>query len=70
MNVHLAQDRDERIERRKQELPDEIAKGLNSLERGEEIDGGEFFAQLEEAVAALEQSRAGSGLRLGSPRRT
>ena len=45
--LHLMAERDELLENRKQELQSGIAKGLNSLQRGEGIDGDEFFAQLE-----------------------
>jgi hypothetical protein len=42
MNVHLTQ-----------ELRTKIAQGLDSLERGEGIDGDEFFDQLQLEEAAL-----------------
>ena len=35
------------MEHHKRELQTKIAKGLDSLQRGEGIDGDEFFAQLE-----------------------
>lgn len=46
-------DRDELAELRKQELRKKIAQGLESLDLGEGIDGGEFFAQLERDEASL-----------------
>ena len=45
--LHLLAERDELFENRKLELQSKIAKGLDSLLRGEGIDGDEFFAQLE-----------------------
>lgn len=42
----------------KQELRQKIAQGLDSLQRGEGVDGNEFFAQLEGEEAALDQSPA------------
>ena len=45
--LRLLVDRDELMELRKQELHKKIALGLNSLERGEGVDGEEFFAELE-----------------------
>ena len=43
----LLAERDELMELRKQELRTKIAQGLESLGRGEGVDGDEFFAQLE-----------------------
>lgn len=54
----LLTDRDELMEIRKRKLHKEIAAGLNSLQRGEGVDGGEFFAQLEREEAARGKSPA------------
>jgi antitoxin ParD1/3/4 len=51
--LRLLADRDELLERRKQELRLQIAQGLDSLQRGEGVDGGEFFAELEREEATL-----------------
>lgn len=56
--LRLLVDRDELIELRKQELRKKIAVGLESIERGEGIDGGAFFAELEKEEAALDSSPA------------
>ena len=45
--LHLLSERDNVMELRKQELRKKIAQGLESLGRGESVDGDEFFAQLE-----------------------
>lgn len=52
--LRLLAERDERIESRKQELRKGITDGLDSLRRGEGIDGDEFFAQLEHEEQELE----------------
>jgi antitoxin ParD1/3/4 len=52
--LRLLADRDELMELRKQELRKKIALGMDSLHRGEGVDGGEFFEQLEREEAALE----------------
>ncbi len=51
--LRLLADRDELLERRKQELHSQIAQGLDSLQRGEGVDGGEFFAELAREEANL-----------------
>ena len=51
--LRLLADRDELMDLRKQELRKKIAQGLDSLQRGEGVDGDEFFAQLEQEEAAL-----------------
>jgi antitoxin ParD1/3/4 len=51
--MRLLVDRDELLERRKQELHSQIAQGLDSLQRGEGVDGGKFFAELEREEATL-----------------
>ncbi|MFN7920095.1 MAG: type II toxin-antitoxin system ParD family antitoxin [Bryobacteraceae bacterium] len=56
--LRLLADRDELMELRKQELRKKIARGLESLRRGEGVDGEEFFAQLEREEAALDKSSA------------
>lgn len=43
----LLADREKTLELRKQEIRQKIAHGLASLERGEGLDGSEFFAELE-----------------------
>ena len=45
--LHLLSERDNVMELRKQELRKKITQGLESLGRGEGVDGDEFFAQLE-----------------------
>ena len=57
--LRLLADRDELMdlrkqELRKQELRKNIALGLDSLQRGEGVDGDEFFGQLEREEVALE----------------
>jgi antitoxin ParD1/3/4 len=50
--LRLLADRDELMELRKQELRKKIAQGLDSLARGDSIEGEQFFAELE-----VEESR-------------
>ncbi len=52
--LRLLADRDQLIDRRKQDLRKKIAQGLDSLQRGEGVDGEEFFGRLEREEAALE----------------
>ena len=52
--LRLLADRDELMELRKQELRKKIALGLDSLQRGQGVDGDEFFEQLERVEAVLE----------------
>ena len=54
--LRLLADRDELMELRKQELRKKIAMGLDSLQRGEGIDGEEFFAGLEREELELERA--------------
>ena len=54
--LRLLADRDELIDRRKQDLRKKIAQGLDSLHRGEGVDGEEFFGRLEREEAALESN--------------
>jgi len=54
--LRLLADRDELMELRKQELRRKIALGLDSLQRGEGVDGPEFFAELAREEAALDRS--------------
>lgn len=54
--LRLLADRDELMELRKQELRKKIAQGLDSLQRGEGVDGDEFFGRLEREEAALDSS--------------
>jgi antitoxin ParD1/3/4 len=56
--LRLLADRDELMELRKQELRKKIAQGLDSLHRGEGVDGDDFFDQLEREEAALDKSPA------------
>jgi antitoxin ParD1/3/4 len=56
--LRLLADRDELVELRKQELRKKIALGLDSLQRGQGVDGEEFFAQLEREEDALDKSPA------------
>jgi antitoxin ParD1/3/4 len=55
--LRLLVERDELRELRKQELRKKIAKGLDSLRRGEGIDSEEFFAQLEREEEELDRNR-------------
>ena len=55
--LRLMADRDELLELRKQALREKIASGLDSLRRGEGIDGEDFFRQLEAEETQLESSR-------------
>ncbi len=52
--LRLLADRDDLMELRKQELRKKIAVGLDSFQRGEGIDGDEFFRQLESEETAVE----------------
>ena len=52
--LRLLADRDELINRRNQDLRKKITQGLDSLQRGEGVDGEEFFDRLEREEAALE----------------
>lgn len=54
--LRILADRDELMEIRKRELRKKIAQGLDSLQRGEGVDGNEMFAQLEREEAAVEKS--------------
>lgn len=54
--LRLLADRDELMELRKQELRRRIAQGLDSLQRGDGMDGEEFFAQLEKEETAARKS--------------
>ena len=53
--LRLLVDRDELFEARKKQLHGKISAGLESLARGESVDGDEFFAQLEREEAGLEK---------------
>lgn len=53
--LRLLADRDELMELEKKELRKKIAAGLDSLERGEGVDGDEFFAQLEAEEKAVRE---------------
>ena len=54
--LRLLADRDELMDLRKQDLRKTIALGLDSLQRGEGVDGEEFFRQLEGEESALEST--------------
>lgn len=54
--LRLLADRDDLIESRKQELNKKIAQGLDSLKRGEGIDGDEFFSKLEQLESGFENN--------------
>ena len=49
-------DCDELIDRRQRDLRKKITQGLDSLQRGEGVDGEEFFGRLEREEAALESN--------------
>ena len=49
-------DRDELIDRRQRDLRKKITQGLDSLQRGEGVDGEEFFGRLDREEAALESN--------------
>ena len=51
--LRLLADRDELMDRQKQDLRKKIAQGLDSLQRGEGVDGVEFFDRLEREEASL-----------------
>jgi len=52
--LRLLADREELIDRRQQDLRKKITQGLDSLRRGEGVDGEEFFGRLEREEVALE----------------
>jgi antitoxin ParD1/3/4 len=54
--LRLLADRDELLELRKQEIREKIAQGLDSLQRGQGVDGDEFFSQLEKEEAEFARS--------------
>lgn len=56
--LRLLADRDELLELRKQELRKKIAQALDSIQRGEGVDGTEFFAQLELEESNLDKYSA------------
>lgn len=56
--LRILADRDELMEIRKRELRKKIAQGLDFPQRGEGVDEGEFFAQLDRGEAALDKSPA------------
>lgn len=51
--LRLLADRDEQLELNKSELKKKIASGLASLDRGNVVDGEEFFAELERKEQVL-----------------
>ena len=52
--LRLLADRDELMDRRQQDLRKKITQGRDSLQRGEGVDGAEFFGRLESEEAGLE----------------
>ena len=52
--LRLLADRDELMDRRQQDLRKKITQGRDSLQRGEGVDGAEFFGRLESEEADLE----------------
>jgi antitoxin ParD1/3/4 len=56
--LRLLIERDELMALRKRELRRKIANGLDSLRRGDGIDGEEFFAQLEREEEELARKRS------------
>lgn len=55
--LRLLTEPEEWTEIRKQELRQKIAAGIGSFQRGEGVDGEEFFAQLEREEEGLERKR-------------
>ena len=52
--LRLLQERDEIREARLNELRNKIAQGLDSLDRGDWVDGDEFFQHLQEREQKLQ----------------
>lgn len=51
--LRLLADRDELLHARRRQIDDKIDEGLRQLDRGEGIDGHEFFERLEREEALL-----------------
>jgi antitoxin ParD1/3/4 len=51
--LRLLEERDQLTELRKEAMRQQIDEGWNALRRGEGIDGGRFFAELERKEQAL-----------------
>jgi antitoxin ParD1/3/4 len=51
--LRLLEERDQLMELRKEAIRQKIDEGWESLRRGEELDGEEFFAELERKERAL-----------------
>ena len=57
--LRLLEERDQSCEIRRRELRTKIAEGLESLRRGEGVDGEEVFGRLEAELEALEPPKSG-----------
>ena len=57
--LRLLEERDHRIELRREELRNQIVEGVESLRRGEGVDGEEVFDRLQRELDTLEQRKAG-----------
>ena len=57
--LRLLEERDHIIKLRREELRKKIAEGLDSLRRGEGVDGEEVFNRIEAELEAMEQRKAG-----------
>ena len=57
--LRLLEERDFLSERRRRDLRKKIADGLESLRRGESVDGEAVFDRLEAELDALERRKAG-----------
>jgi antitoxin ParD1/3/4 len=53
----LLEEREQLYEKRRQELCDKIAEGLEQLDRGAGIPGEQVFAELDAELEALEKTR-------------
>ena len=57
--LRLLEERDHIMALRREELRKKIAEGLDSLRRGEGVDGEEVFDRIEAELEAMEQRKAG-----------
>ena len=55
--LRLLEERDELMEIRREEVRRRIRKGIDSLDRGEGVDGEQFLARLTTAVKSAKGSR-------------
>ena len=57
--LRLLEERDQILVLRREELRKKITEGLDSLRRGEGVDGEEVFDRLEAELDAMERRQAG-----------